>query len=299
MKDQLLKRKFLKKYSKYKNVDKIPTLKIEEIIKKLKGKDIHLYNKFMLLEKENPKYNYLKYTEFGAKKNEIFKINNFFKWDLKNWEYQKSFLSEEENKQFFIFESYKTVFSSSEWFRWIEEDRFDKKKNIVYGSIGGLFFFLHSYLYEKIDNYIDKKIPNNYFKEKYNAPLFSKDKKNSKYFTMAESEIRAFGKEKELENVRKIVREKDNYFSSIILDKIKPYEGITFTKDEKNKYEDTPTRVILIGGKEAAKKINFKTFFEDVYKLEQPFGIVNNLKKDLWKNIKKDIKEIINKELNK
>ncbi len=288
------RQKALIKYYKIKNPSSKKALeKAERLFDK--GSDYETYkaNEFILLETEKKKYDYLYCNEVGrlGKNESIFDYKNLYVWDKSWWKYQKNSLTgvntDKKYRDWYRvnYAKYRSLYMQGDWYRWIEKEQFQKKPHMVYGSIEGLNNYVKIKIEERLESTIDKIIPNNFYHE-YRTPLFIKEK-GSKYSTMADTEVRAGGFEKELEQVRKIKRESFHLFEEIIYKEITPFSNYTFTKWEYPDYKTTEKiedgiKLMIVGGFKAAKKISFKTFLDDFYKLEQPIGLVDNLIEEIY-----------------
>ena len=296
-KQQLLKN-FLIKNKKIKPSKKITLETLNNIFNKLSEKEIYELNKYILKETENKEYNYLFCNEIGRlDKKSIFDYKNLYEWDKEWWKFQKASLIEVKNNEKYKkwyevnYKNYNTLYMQSEWFRWIEEEKCCNKTNEImyYGILEGLKSYITTEITERIDKWINKKIPNQSYKP-YQEDLF-KEREDGMY-EMIGMETRAARKEKQLEILKEIYREKFPKIEKKIIKKIKQYENYTFStiKYDEFKKEETienALKYIIIGGLEAAKNISFKSLLKDSYKLEQPYGIVENLIENIWKEVKK------------
>jgi hypothetical protein len=299
-KKQQLFKKFLIKNKKIKPSKKITSETLDNIFNKLSEKEIYELNKYILKETEEKKYNYLFCNEVGRldeKKETIFDYKNLYEWDKKWWEFQKASLIDVKNETKYKkwyevnYKEYNTLYMQGEWFRWIEEEICCSETNetMYYGILEGLKSYIVTEITERIDKWINKKIPNQSYKP-YQEDLFKET--DDGMYEMAKMEIRAGGKEKQLELLKEIYRENFPEIEEEIIIKIKPYENYTFSiiKYDEFKKEETienALKYIIIGGLEAAKNISFKSLLKDTYKLEQPYGIVENLIERIWKEVKK------------
>lgn len=294
-KQKALKQYFIKK-GKIKKGEKVSVKKLDKLFDKLNDKESYKANEYILLQTEQKKYDYIYCSDIGrlSKKDSIFKYKNLLEWDKKWWKFQKKHLGNTptDSKWYQInFASYNDLYLQGEWFRWMEQEEYQKKPHMVYGHLEGLRSYVSIKISEKIEDEIEKLYPHNYYRE-YKEPMFKKAKK-SKLYTMNEMKIRAGGKEEELEKLKKSNRENFPYIEEIVLEKIKPYSGYTFTKwyfpdyKPKEKIYDG-MKFMIIGGKKAAKNISFKSFLKDFHELSQPFGLVDNLIEEIWDIVKKD-----------
>jgi hypothetical protein len=297
--------KYLIKINKINNITikKLSEKKILKLIdkkfEKLSEYKKYKSNEYILLQTENKKYDYLYCNEIGrmGKEETIFEYKNVLEWDKKWWEFQKESLEKNANENYFQkkwyevnFKEYNNLYMQGEWFRWIEKDTFgSKKKRMIYGILEGLRSHIVIKISEKLDEEIDKLYPNMFYSE-FREPLFSKIP-NSKYLTMKDSSVRAGGFEKELEELQKRKREEFPLIEEYILERIKPYSNFTFTKWEypewKTKEKDFEgNKLMIFGGLKSAENICFKTFLDDFYSMEQPYGIIENLIIDIMEKIK-------------
>jgi len=301
MKEKYLK-KFLLKTNKIKKHKNYTKEKIDEIFDNLSEYEKYKTNEYILLKTEDKEKDYLYCSEIGRidKEKTIFDYKNVLEWDKKWWQFQKDSISEENlsgknQKKWFKtnYKKYNTLYMIGEWFRWIEKEDFDNKSSkghMVYGTLISLNSYIVTEVSEFIDKKIDKKYPNMFYK-KYRKPMFKKIK-DSKFSTMEKLKIRAGGYEKELEVLKKLKRKNFYKIEKLILKSIEKYSNYTFTKwtyEEYKKSEKIENGIknMIFGGKKAAEKINYNTFLDDFYKLEQPFGIVEKLIKKINKKIEK------------
>lgn len=301
-----------KKYKTYKNMT---TEQRKKFKKNLNGKDLYEYNKNYLLINEKKEYSYLKITEPGRieeKENIFDKYVNILEfanvWKKFQLEHHlndmETFKIEHPEKYNDILKSYEEneLYLHGEWLRYIEKEIMSKdKQTLKYACLISLESYMQDIVSNFFDKELNKKIPNGFFYE-YGDTLFKKDtEEDSKYFIMTDPDIRAAGKEKELEIIRNIWNEKGvKKALKIIREEILPYKNMVFRKLKINndKFEDH-LQYDIIGGKEAAEQISFKTYLTDIYKLEQPFRIIKNLKKVIKKRVKKEvIKKIYSKKIN-
>jgi len=290
--------------------------KLEELIDNLfdynlNEKEKYEVNKYLLLKNEKKKYDYLYCSEIGrfdfdknGKRKTIFDFKTLYEWDKDWWKFQKkSLISNDINKSYKYkswykqnFKKYKNIYADGEWFRWIEKKDFGKDKNeMIYGSISGLYGYIIREISEFIDKEIDKIYPNFLYKP-YNEKTFKKIK-GSKYSTMYDFQTRAAGKEKELEKLKENYRNNFYKIEKEIENRIKPFSEYTFTNityDYGKEKVENHMKHMIIGGISAAKKIRFKHFLKDFYEKEQPYGVVENI----IKNLKKEIKNKYLKEWN-
>jgi len=293
-----------KELKKYKVIKKFPKKhtreKLSEAFDKLTPKQTYKVNTKIQKKEGKKEYDYISCSEYGRLNEEenLFQFKNLLEWDKKWWEYQKKYtdpknMETESQMEWWDlqFGRYRELYLQGEWFRWIEKTDFGKKE-LIYASVEGLYSYMSGSIQRTLDEKIDKKYPNMLFKP-YGENTFTKNE-DGKYYTMYDYETRAGGKEKELEKIRKKLREASTKINKLILEEIKPYANMTFTKMKfsgKEKMENH-LKYMIVGGKEAAEGIKFQTFLKDFYGKEQPYGIIKNLKKRILKKIKKEIIKI-------
>lgn len=293
------KQKALIKYLEINNLikGKSTLKKAKKIFDKMSDKEIYKANQYILLSTEKPEFDYLYCSEIGRLDTDetIFDYSNLYEWDKKWWKFQKNSLTElRKDKKYskwhnINFKHYDDLYMQGDWFRWMQREEYKDKPEMVYGLIQGLREYVTLAINEKIDEVINKKYPNMYHRE-YNTPIFVKEK-GSKYSRMAKSEIRAGGFENELDKLNKLKREKFYKIEKLIKKRIKKYSNYTFTKWDFPDYKtdvgiEDGTKILIIGGLEAAKNISFKSLLKDVHNLEQPIGIVDNLIEEIFKEVK-------------
>ena len=302
--EYLIKNNFIKKN----DIKKLSNNKVNKLVDKIfddfDDKDKYKANEYILLNTQLKKYDYLMCTEIGRiNENEnIFNYKNILEWDNEWWNFQKSHTDYKNMKTKYQkkwwkhnFSEYKNLYMNGDWFRWIEKKDWSSKEDkgyMIYGVLEGLHSHISLKISDLIDKRIDKEYPNMFYSN-FREPMFKKIK-NSKYFTMKKSSYRAGGFEKELKKLQTLKIENFYKIEEIISEKIKPYSSYTFTLWEYHDYKNSEkiwdgVKLMLVGGFEAAENISFKTFLDDFYEKEQPYGIVENLIEEIYSDIEKNI----------
>jgi len=254
-----------------------------------------------------------------VKKNkDFYKKDNLFEYTKKNWEFQKKHfkidsinaiqyqmkkdypdlkegtedytkqvntLTNEiiDNQNSIYGEEYTKFYSWGSWCRWVDD------KKLVYGSIDSI----ESYFFDEISEIVRKKVEDLIPSVITHAPgkEFS-NVSDTKYFEW-NIETRANGREEELDKLNlKLYKFEKQFVKDHITNICNQLSGKTFVHKilDRNNYISH----IYIPDTETAKKIKTKTFLKDVYKLEQPFKLVENLIKKtiLDNNFEEEIMKI-------
>jgi hypothetical protein len=240
-------------------------------IDNLTEEELYIYNEHKLKYYGDlynlKKYDYFSFNEPGSEKTKIKKFKNLKEWDIKEWKFQKKYNPD-------LFKEYNKLYMIGSWFRiYSKRLYFLKKKELIYGQLESATSFITNEVTEKLNDYLNKTIPNEYYTP-FNKTMFEKKNKDDKFYTMSDSILRAGGKEKEYLYFRKLINECYYDIEKEVLNELKNYEGCTFRKLSDKKID---LDFFLIGGITAAENITFKNFMFKFHEYEQPFGIIENI----------------------
>lgn len=247
-------------------------------LEKLDGENLYKYNTLMQKLKGKKEFDYFSIIEYGISSEDIFeKYKNIKEWDLENYLFQKE-------HETMVRDEYDSLYLSATLFRAIEKQEFSDNKELIYGNLESA----RSYIFEKIYRKLEKEIQNKYpyiYVQSYKEPTFKKIK-GKKLYEMADTELRAGGKEKELSDIKKRLRELYNNIEDDIVFELNKFSGYTFKKYGKGSRFDR-LDTFIVGGFEAAENISFKTFFNDFYLRLQPIELLKKPTKKILKKYKK------------
>jgi len=301
-----LKKKLEKKFGTllWEHLEESQQKAFKKVIRKYKdnlyGKELDKLNYLKLIKRKHLKENnYFVITELGHKEEEFYKYDNladysFIEWKFQRKEHYKSLIQtqkyrkeynkekKEQNKKD-IYERYGKdyieLYLYDTWCRWVEN------KKIVYGSIASIESWLIDKIAEDIETFIKDNIPyilqSNTYKEE-----------NSKYFNL-DIKTKAMGREEELEELKKVLRNKEVEIRKSILNKLLPEIKNCIFKEQISNSVDTATH-IYISDLETAKNLTTKSFLEKVEELEQPMEYIKKRYKELYKEL--GIKDLLRQE---
>jgi len=240
---------------------------------------------------DREKFNYLYFKKIGNKKNDYlhinepggnkkaFKFKNLLNWDFHDWKFQKKHNTKVSKK-------YKNLYLPGLSFVVIEKDNaFLNKRTLIYGRAQSAQSYITNNIFEKLQNYIKNNIYPYFYHIPYKGDILTKIP-NSNFYKL--NEKRAAGKEKELKKLEIFLTKELENIEKDVINQIKQLKKYTFRINEQ---EDENFCLFIIGGKQAAKEINFKTFLKDFYELEQPHEVLNIISKKIFKKYLKKIKK--------
>ena len=195
---------------------------------------------------------------------DILKFKNIKEYDYANYIFQKQHNTN-------IREEYNSLYLPGDWFRALPFDSLKEERTLLYGTLISFRSFFIDKVQEKIDDYIDTIIPNEYIYP-YGQPLFvpTEDKK---YFSMIDYEVRAGGREETLSSIKDFtfLMYKDiEEYAIKIADRFKEY---TFIEESE---EQELSSIYILTSIELAEKISFEDFFFKFREYQQPIGLVYN-----------------------
>lgn len=264
---------FMKHFSKYKTMTKKEQ---KEFDPPLNDKLSYKINKQILEFIGNKESDYFTFYEIGFNDKNSKKLKTLYELSEYNRKYQRKYSKSIENEEGILY-------LKGDWARYIDK----QDKRMYYIDMYSVHWYLFDKIYYFLEEYLNKKVPNLFYM-KYDKDILKKEK-DTKYYTMNESEIRANGKETEYNFLHKYLMK--DLSLSILTDCIKYskyYLNCTFI-EKTNKYNKN----IIISSLELTKDIKMNSIISDIHSYEQPFQIIKNDLKFLKKKYKKIFKKII------
>jgi len=188
------------------------------------------------------------YFEILNSRKDIFKFKNLKEWDEDEYIYQKSVKT-------MVREKYDSLYIPPTFFRAIKDNK------IYYGILKSAREYLLEETITMLMNKVDKKYP---LEERSIDDILSNLGNNE--------EPKAFGKEKEREELRKNIMKNYLNIEEEIVENIDSLSDKTFKIVGGEFMEGINT--YIVGGFKAAESINFKTFFKDFENKEESFNLL-------------------------
>lgn len=240
----------------------------KKVLESLRGKDLDKYHYFRLKMFGNKDKDYFEITEFRGSEKNIFNYDNLTEWDLEEYEYQKAHKTE-------VRKEYDSLYIQPMHFMALTKSfSFEKKRSINYGMLQSLRWYIIERVLENLIEIADNKYPS------------ILERKDLFDFTSMPKR-KAAGKEEELDILTKKIYENYHKMDDYIVNNIKDLSGYTFYMEGGEFMEGLNN--YLIGGFEASDNINFNSFFNDFYELEESGKIVEQRIKEITKKFKKEI----------
>jgi len=290
-----------KSHPDYKKITAKTDLKLfekqEKFWNKLSGKEKYQVNYLTLKKEGKRKFHYLSCSEIGRleKDENIFNYETLYDFDKASWEYQKKYREQEikedkkalkqgkkhlSKKNIRHSEDYVKKFFSQyryrqggDWFRWIEDDE------LIYGEIISAHQYIIDKLQNKLNKVIDHHIPSFYWRA-FDKPEF---KKEGKLHHWDMGTRRAAGREKELIKINDWARDYvQDELANIVDQRLKKYSGMTFRDSKKSTKPWKGFDSLIVADEISAKNLRMKSFLPDFREIEQPIGILTNLKNRIY-----------------
>ena len=207
------------------------------------------------------------------------KYKTIYQLDKANFEYQEKIFDKNKRKK------YKDLTLSGEWFRVINN------KKLIYGNLWSVDNYIVENIIEKLNSKLNKVIPNiEIITDELFKPANDENYKNAFVLNQDAIELRAFGREKEYENLYNKINSNEtyqdikNYINKYFLNRLYDLNNSVFYTDiETNENWD------VIIGQRVSKQIKFQSFLKDLDKYVQPFEIINIFIEDVYKQYERKV----------
>jgi hypothetical protein len=272
----------------------------EKLIKKqnnfwdnLSSKEKYKINYLLLKQEGKKKFNYLYCSEPGRLEHheDILDYETVYDFDKSNWDYQercsladikqdkkalkkgKEHVTEQSIAEAEAYHSHHyaqyTYTHGGDWIRWIEG------KQLYYGEIVSAHLYIKEKVEQDLNKLIARQIPHMFWNP-FGEP---KPKKIGKeLYTYSLGEIRAAGREKELEEIEQWARWFIlNKLPLEITQALSQYSGMTFRHSKKSNKPWKGFDSLIIADAQAAEQVHIKTLLQDFREREQPIGILKNI----------------------
>jgi hypothetical protein len=226
-------------------------------------------------------------VEYGSTNEDLSTYKNLKEWDKEQYLYQKA------HGQTHLDENYK-LYLFGDWCRLIENDK------LIYGEI----FSLHGYISDNVSERL-RRFKDGLYPHKTKIK-FVKNKKKSKnpvtvkkeYFSTMKSSTKAYGKEKELEELEEFEKFMMHFEYEILRPKIKKYvlkkmNNRTYRIVNKKETFDT-FHQFLFSDKEVLKQCRFESFLSDFNRFRRDEREIKAIEKRFFRYAKGYLMENFN-----